>query len=288
MKRQLFSALGKVFKILTGKDLLYVQKNEHNGLGKTAAWSDLGFWYAGNVYDEADIAYGIAQNGIVEKEDARFVDRTLSRLQSETPDLVFYDIGANTGFYSMLASVIHHATVYAFEPVYEHTACLARSNFLNRVEGHVHVHTLALGASERKQVLALAGSGSTLNPRFLGTDAIPHREVPVMPLDILAERNNFRMPHFIKMDVEGYEWEVLTGAKKVIRSAQPICFIEIAKTLRARNFIHPHFTDITSFFEDLEYRTFLHQDGKFIPLSEATIPDGTQMYLFAPLTYEPE
>lgn len=269
---KIFFIVTSWFKKLTGKQLFYITPSNHNSLGKTAAWCDMGFWYVGNVYDSADIAYGIAQNGVVEKEDTDLVVGILSKLDHP----VVYDIGANTGYYGILAATKFNATVHSFEPIPEHILCINESARINRVEDKLTTHTIALGSERGNLELSLAGSGSTLTKDFLGESSAPSLKVSVETLDSL----NLPAPHFIKIDVEGYEWEVLQGARETISKHRPICFIEIAKEFPERKFIHPHFTDIIKFFDEQGYKIERNTVQGLVGIEN--IPDGVSMYLCTP------
>ncbi|PIR85942.1 hypothetical protein COU14_01520 [Candidatus Kaiserbacteria bacterium CG10_big_fil_rev_8_21_14_0_10_44_10] len=270
--RKIFFIVTSWFKKLTGKQLFYITPNSHNSLGKTAVRCDVGFWYVGNVYDSTDIAYGIAQNGVVEKEDTNLVLKILSQINFP----VVYDIGANTGYYGILAATKFNATVHSFEPIPEHVVCIKESARLNGTQDKVTTHTVALGNKEDILELSLAGSGSTLTTDFLGEVSLPSLKVTVKTLDSL----DLPAPHFIKIDVEGYEWEVLQGAKETIKKYKPICFIEIAKKFPERKFIHPHFTEIIKFFHDQDYKVERNAAEGLVDLED--IPDGVSMYLCTP------
>lgn len=264
------------FKKLTGKQLLYITPNKYNALGKTAVWCDHGFWYVGNVYDSADIAYGIAQNGVVEEADTSLVIKVLSDLKSKYGNLTVYDIGANTGYYSIMSAAKFGASVHAFEPLEEYVTCIAESARINGLTNKVSTYKMALGSKSATTQITLDGSGSTLTKDFLGQSDLPTRMVPVETLDSL----DLPAPNFIKIDVEAHEWEVLKGAEAIISKHKPICFIEIAKTFSDRNFVHPHFVDIMTFFDQQGYKVERNSPGGLTDLTE--IPDGVYMYLCTP------
>ncbi len=273
---KIFFILVDWFKRLTGKQLLYITPNKYNGLGKTAVWCDLGFWYVGNIYDSADIAYGIAQNGVVEEADTSLVLDVLSNLKSKYENITVYDIGANTGYYSILSATKFGASVHAFEPLEEYVTCISESARINGVTNRVTTHRMALGSKKATIEITLSGSGSTLTKDFLGQSDLPTRMVPVETLDSLG----LPAPHFIKIDVEAHEWEVLRGAQMIISKYKPVCFIEVAKTFSDRNFVHPHFADIMAFFDKQGYKIERNTSEGLVSLTE--IPDGVSMYLCTP------
>ncbi len=271
--QKIFSIFSRLFEKITGKKLFYLTPNKHNTLGKTAVRSELGFWYVGNVYDSADIAYGIAQNGRVEKDDTELVMKILSELDRP----IVFDIGANTGYYGILAATKFNATVHSFEPIPEYISCIKESSRINGVTDRIITHSVALGSSQDNLELNLSGSGSSLTKNFLDRNSLPTLKVNVETLDSL----NLPAPHFIKIDVEGYEWEVLLGAKETITKHRPICFIEIAKTFSERSFIHQNWDDIINFFLGLGYIIQRNTPAGLVDLTDH-IPNGVHMYLFTP------
>ncbi len=267
---------------ITGRTFLYYKPNNHNELGMTAVKAEAGFWYAGNVYDINDIAYGIAQNGLVEKQETELVDRILKVLaQSKRP--VVYDIGANTGYYSIFSAFKHNASVAAFEPVPVHVACLHESRKLNRLEEHIRIFTCGLGDCAEEKVLYLGGSGSSFNSQFLGKPDAESTRVSVETLDALVIREQLAYPDFVKIDVEGFEYNVLRGAQTVLQHSKPILFIEISSSLRSigRAFENDKYIETFSLLSTMGYQPYklvasvLKQHDTNAPQGE-----GIHMYLF--------
>ncbi len=197
-------------------------------------------------------------------------------MQKEKGQIVFYDIGANTGFYGVMAAKRYKASVESFEPLSEHVACIRETTHINDLNT-INIHTIALGSENSEAELSLAGSGSTLTKGFLGNDNNPKRKVLIKKLDEM----DLPSPHFIKIDVEGYKYNVLQGAKGTIKKSLPICFVEISKTFKSRNLVNDSFDKTIGFFTELGYQAYLH-NKKLIPVNAATIPDGVHMYLFVP------
>lgn len=280
MRARIIGSILTLLEKLTGKRFLYYTPSETNGLGMTAVWSKFGFWYTGNVYDPNDIAYGIAQNGQVEPEETALVNRILSTFtRDKTP--VVYDIGANTGYYSILAASVHSARVYSFEPLLEHLTCLSSSSRLNGIEDHITTYQIALSDADEERDFYLGGSGSSLDPLFLGNASAKHIKVRSVQLDALREEEGMEHPDFVKIDVEGSEYAVLRGAIETIQTALPVLFIEIASTLRtlSRGFIHQDYEKIFELLSGLGYKSFI-LDGDLRQVSAEDRRDGVHMYLF--------
>ena len=128
----------------------------------------------------------------------------------------FIDVGANAGVYTLLAAGGCGAQVMAVEPVAA-TCDLLRQNLrLNNLEAKVNVLNIAAGASETELDIEITASDAwnhiILQPE-LATDVL---RVPVKPLDLLTSNT---IPTMLKIDVEGFEQEVLNGAEQTIQNS---------------------------------------------------------------------
>ncbi|MBK9779900.1 MAG: FkbM family methyltransferase [Anaerolineales bacterium] len=145
---------------------------------------------------------------------------------------VFFDVGANIGVYTLLASrmVGKRGQVHAFEPLDPTYDLLSKNVKLNQVE-NVYLNPAAIGDQVGELNLyinaqaALTGLGQTNRGIFLGV-----QKVPVLTLDDYAARNGIPAIDFLKIDVEGYEGHVLRGAARLIaNSPNLIIMSELAK-----------------------------------------------------------
>jgi FkbM family methyltransferase len=120
---------------------------------------------------------------------------------------LFVDIGANVGSYTVLAAAVCGADVIAIEPDPEAATVLRRNIKLNAAEHLVEVAGVAAGAASG-EIRLTTGRGAT---NSVAVDAsAPFRLAQVRTLDEIVGR---RSPAMLKMDVEGYEAEVLFGAQ---------------------------------------------------------------------------
>ena len=126
------------------------------------------------------------------------------------PGDVFADVGANIGSYTILASGVARADTIAFEPD-PGTAERLRANVdLNGISDRVCIHVAAAGD---KAGVAKFSVGRDTENQVVTADAGASREVPVETLD---DAMGARVPTFIKIDVEGYEAQVLRGARRIM------------------------------------------------------------------------
>jgi FkbM family methyltransferase len=143
----------------------------------------------------------------------------------------FYDIGANIGFFSVLAArlVGESGLVYSFEPVPENAAAIRRNARLNGFN-NVTVLEQAVSVSSGSANMLLTGhpGGAQLDTArgFLVT---PSRQiiVPTVSIDGLLAEGSIKPPDVVKLDVEGVELDALRGMSGTLKSIKPIVVFEI-------------------------------------------------------------
>lgn len=166
------------------------------------------------------------QTDLVEKsifESGQFYEKgTLDLLKRYIkPESVVVDAGANIGNHTLYFSKIVGARmVYAFEPVMSVFAKLERNVKLNQC-ANVVLHNTALG-SHAGYVLCkntVIGNSGAQQLTYSVSDGMN-----VVPLDELQLGQAI---DFMKIDVEGFEIEVLLGAARIISKDHPAIFVEV-------------------------------------------------------------
>jgi FkbM family methyltransferase len=142
--------------------------------------------------------------------------------------MVVYDVGANVGIYSLLASTRVGAAgkVYAFEPLERNAQYLRRHMKLNGVQNCVVLQT-AVCNEEGTRRFSGASWDSHMGRLSPGGEIL----VPSITLDncIYGEKG-LPPPDVLKIDVEGAELEALEGAGKALTEFHPTIFLEIHGT----------------------------------------------------------
>lgn len=144
--------------------------------------------------------------GLAEYEDMAFALHVLR------PEELFVDVGANVGAYSVLAAGAAGAVVVAFEPIAETANRLEQNIRLNDLSEHVEVHRAGVGSSDGE--LTFTKHLDVVNHVCVNGEA--GVRVPIVALDDVL---GGRPPALVKIDVEGFEPEVLRGASRML--AQP-------------------------------------------------------------------
>ncbi len=148
------------------------------------------------------------------------------------PGDLFVDVGANVGSYSILANAVVKADVISIEPIPETFNLLAENIGVNTDRGHIEFLNIGIGAKE--DVLKFTSTHDTTNrivenSEHFGESLI---DVKVKSLDkVLGDRN----PTLAKIDTEGFEYEVLKGAKKALAKESLLAVIAENNNLPGKN-----------------------------------------------------
>lgn len=150
------------------------------------------------------------------------------------PSSVFFDVGAHHGFYSLLA---HHlieldnnsGQIHAFEPTDTHFDILRKNT---KSFSNIYSNKNAVCSKvEKRTFYETIGAGSTIEKDFFKNVSSVQQsdfktiEVSCVTLDTYCVEHTVR-PTFIKIDVEGSEYEVLSGALRLLREDSPIIAME--------------------------------------------------------------
>jgi len=129
---------------------------------------------------------------------------------------VVFDIGANVGFYALLAARLSgpNGRVIAFEPLASNVAYLCRHLELNCLE-NVEILQLALSDENGRGFIA-ESAGPSMST--LASEGVP---VEVARLDDLVDSGRIPTPQVLKIDVEGAESRVLQGARLTLARHRP-------------------------------------------------------------------
>lgn len=170
-----------------------------------------------------EIGRKIIKQGVYDRKGVYILDCLLKGLG----DAVALDIGANIGNHTLVMSR-HARQVLAFEPQPEVFQILSRNIEANGIT-NVRAHPVGLSDCNDSLVLYtnLEGNsgGSTFNPKRRPGHHLKVRSEVRIGDEFLASQGVDRVD-LIKIDVEGYELEVLKGLAKTIREHQPIVVIE--------------------------------------------------------------
>ena len=171
----------------------------------------------------------LLQSGYEPSETA-FVHRLLKQ------GMTVLDIGANRGYYSLLASKLvgPRGHVFAFEPSPRERRFLRANLALNRCS-NVTVEPIALGSQHKEAELFIAkGFETGCNSLLSRASELTGHTVPVpeRTLDEYCEAHSLHSADLLKIDIEGGELAVFKGANNFLkRRPRPTILCEIIDQL---------------------------------------------------------
>jgi len=144
--------------------------------------------------------------------------------------MVCFDIGANIGYYTLLESKIvgEEGKVIAIEPSPVNFTQLQK-NIQNEKANNVELYQMA-GGDQNGTIKFLLDPHSNLSRIILNEDSKPEGEivdVPVKKLDSFLDEFSIKKLDFIRMDVEGYEFNILEGMRNSIKKFRPMIQMEV-------------------------------------------------------------
>lgn len=147
---------------------------------------------------------------------------------------VVLDVGAHHGwFFHCWQDWCPQAEVYAFEPTEASFDTMTR---LYGTDPRVHLNMIGVGAAKGELTLRMLEESPVSNS-FLVPDAdawdsiqyragaVHERRVPVTSLDEYCRERGIESVYLLKIDVQGFEVEVLRGANRMLRDVQYV-FVE--------------------------------------------------------------
>ncbi len=196
-------------------------------------------------------AYQLMRTGKFEVEETAVITRLLEQVDR------FVDIGANLGYYSCLA-LQHGKPVVAFEPQAQNLQCLFQNLIANGWQDQAEVFPIAL--SEKPGLLTLygaSGPSASLLKDWAGYSSRYQKTVAVSTLDNILAGRFAGERLFIKIDVEGAEFQVLRGAMETLsRATKPIWIMEVCLQEFHPGGRNPDFENVFSLFFRNGYRAY--------------------------------
>jgi FkbM family methyltransferase len=188
-------------------------------------------WYDGlrvMVYLGNDLSRCLYGVGTYEPNEFMFLSQVLQ------PGMIFIDVGANDGLYSLFAAKRIGPTgrVLALEPSTREFARLEQNLQLNRL---ANICPLRLAASDRTGVatLRIAGFGhegcNTLGGFAYAIEQEGTEKVQMATLDNIVNAHALTRVDVVKIDAEGGELGVLKGAYKILTTHRPLILFELVE-----------------------------------------------------------
>ena len=146
------------------------------------------------------------------------------------PGDVFLDVGANVGFFSLLAArlVGPGGGVYAIEPVPTNVRHIEANVRRNAFENVFVIEAAATGeAGTATLLLAKHPGGAAIASAGPPPDPAGELQVRTVSIDGLVASGQIPAPNVVKIDVEGAELDVLAGMGITLREHRPVLVCEV-------------------------------------------------------------
>ena len=145
--------------------------------------------------------------------------------------IIFWDIGANIGIYSIYAALKHsNIDVISFEPSTSNLRILSRNIAINKLEEKIKINQFPLSNKENKYSIFREEKfieGTTYhmwgeNFNFEGKTFAPANSYKIYGTSInyLLDNKILEIPDYIKIDVDGIEHLILEGSSKYLKDSK--------------------------------------------------------------------
>ncbi len=136
---------------------------------------------------------------------------------------IIIEIGANIGHYTIIeSSVLKEGKIYAIEPIPKNMELLKKNVILNNIK-NIKLFPIAIGEENNSSKMYFYKKSNLSGFKsIVGEDLLEEVEVDIINLDTFIESYMEEYPTFIRMDVEGYEYNLFKGATKLLESGKPL------------------------------------------------------------------
>jgi FkbM family methyltransferase len=225
------------------------------------------------------------QNGIFEITETKILIKLFSQAD------LFVNVGANFGYYICMARNMDVRSI-AIEPIPINQSILQQNIIENNWDQNVILHPIACGNSDKNITIYGEGTGASIIKGWAQNPSTLKHVVPMKKLDDILSNEKVTEKSVILIDVEGFEFDVLHGAQRILGSNdKPVIMLESGLTdHRAEGDLNIKFLEIFKFIIKNGYRVFSVEDINFEITQELIINNieqnmdqlGTHNFLLIP------
>jgi FkbM family methyltransferase len=165
---------------------------------------------------------------------------TYTLLHFMKPKTVFYDIGSNLGFFSILGQTLCEGEIHSFEIDPKLTSIMLDSLIINPQNAKQYINNVAVNSSSERLVTFIPeqhGNPSTNQISLKAHDNCIN--VGTTSIDNYVQKG-YSPPMLIKMDIEGAEYEAIEGMHDTLKFNKPDFILEVHPKQLKENRISPH------------------------------------------------
>jgi len=180
----------------------------------------------------------------------------------------YFDIGANNGYFYALKAAhrLDNMDIHCFEPDTNILPHLHRNIAANSLQSPIKV--IESGVADKTGTFYLrknmGASGFIEETPSAGIEQ--YDTIQTVSLDDYVKKEKVQNTHFIKVDIEGGEYNFLKGAEKTIKSHKPILLMELRPKFLERS--GSSMAKVQEFFKKLQYEMYkinLNEDYFLVP-----------------------
>ncbi len=178
-------------------------------------------------------------------------------------DSIVFDIGANSGFFSLFSSLIAKGgSIHAFEPAPRPYQNFSQSVKINNIK-NIKVNNVCVGAKKGRVEFYVASHSDVSSLKVT-----PYQKknktilIEMITLEEYCKVNTVRKLDLIKIDVEGGERDILFSSKNILRKFKPLLVVEFSN-LTAQVFdYHPN--EVYDFLVKLGYNIYTYENKELV------------------------
>ena len=210
-----------IFQPINKKLLVYIKKTLEDSSYKTKKVNDKNLlFFTPNDLCEMRVETLFTK----EPETIKWIDNFSVKSNS-----TFWDIGANIGLYSIYATAKHkNLNVISFEPAMSNLRVLSRNISINNFSNRIKIFQVALSNKKNtfqefnESIFQEGGSLNTFGEKFGFDGNLINKKntysIYGTTLNYLVENEILEIPDYIKIDVDGIEHLILSGANKFLKN----------------------------------------------------------------------
>ena len=194
-------------------------------------------------------------------------------------NMICIDLGSNIGYYAVIESNIvgESGKIFAIEPSPVNFPIL-KSNLENQKMNNFLAYNIAIG-DKNENMEFIISSKSNWSKIRMNNEKINSEDkiikIPVKTLDSFVQENDIKKIDILRMDVEGFEYNIIVGANNVLEKYKPKIFVEIHKMYLGKEKTCKIFNDLKNKGYEIKYYIPRIYDspiiGKLKDIKEITI-----------------
>ncbi len=137
----------------------------------------------------------------------------------------FWDIGANVGMYSVFVAKRYSCYINSFEPSKKYHGFLKlNTNFFKKVKAH----NFGIGSTDKKEKIILTEEPGS---NYISSNKLQENEKSseICEVRSIKKLSKIKAPNLAKIDVEGFEYEILNSSIDFFKENKTILILEIEK-----------------------------------------------------------